>query len=111
MLHSPASARSSSPWFLLVLALLAVLAAPSSGGIALSLAAVFLAGVAGFAAGNGELARAPSHRSLVGYPALLSTHDVIELERVYSAFDDTATMRLNGAIARLRAPRSLSTVG
>ncbi len=114
MLHSHASLRSSSPWFLMVLALLAALAAlaaPSYGGVTLSLAAVFLAGVAGFAAGNGEHTRAAYSLVAEGNLTARTARDAAVLERAYKAFDETATLRLDGAIARLRVPLALQAAG
>lgn len=108
MLRSQPQSRPPSALLLLTLAVLVVLAAPSSGGLALGLATIIIAGAAGFAAAHGEPQRVSTDYAAVrGRPACaprVRRDEAAEPLRMRAAFDDVATLRLHGAIARLRPP-------
>lgn len=98
MFRHASHTRPPSSLLLITLALLVLLAPPTSAGVMASLAALVFAAAAGFVAGQGD----PVQRVAV---ASTQNSSAADYARISQRFDAVATLRLDGAVQRLRPPR------
>ncbi len=96
MLRHASHTRPPSSLLLITLALLVLLAPPTSAGVMASLAALVFAAAAGFVAGQGE----PTQRA-----ASAPRSSAADYARISRRFDAVGTLRLGGAVQRLRSPQ------